>query len=87
MSGGEKRGDIFSIAGGNTSPALEVEHGVFNQVAQFVEVFVIVALMGAIPFGRDHGDHSLALGLLEDGVGVVAAVSQQIICAYSLDEG
>lgn len=87
MRGSKKRGGIFGVAGRYASPALEVEPGVLDQVAQFVEVYVIVALVGAILFWRDHGDHSLVGGLLKDRVGVIASVGQQIVCAYSFDEG
>jgi len=63
-----------------------VEEGIFHQMAQFVEIPVVVSLDFAMFSGRDHGLHPLLGGLIEDRVGVVAAVGQQMFGRYSLDQ-
>ena len=56
-----------------------VKHGVFDQMAQLVDVLVIRALKETILFGRDDGIHALAGGMFEDGIGIVTAVGQKIV--------
>jgi hypothetical protein len=87
LHGSEKGGGPFDITGGNTSPALEVEHGVFYQVAKFIEVLVVSALDQSVLFGWDHRIHPLSCRLFEDGIGVIAPVGQKMVCGYSFDEG
>ena len=86
MHGGEKGGCPFGVAGGNTPPTFEVEHGVFHQMTKFVEIFVVVALDEPVLFGRDHWIHPLSRRLFEDGVGIVASISQKMVCGYCFDE-
>ena len=86
LHGGQERGGPFGVAGSQTPPTLEVAHGVLNQMAQFVEVFVIVALNESVLLGRDHRIHPLSRRLFEDGVGVVAPVGQKMVCGYSCDQ-
>ena len=86
MDGGEKRRSVFGVTGGDATSTLEVKEGVFDQMAQFVEVAVVFALEEAMSSGRDDRSHALFCGLLEDGIGVVAAISQQIGGAHSLDK-
>ena len=76
---GDKRSGVFRIPRRNASPAFEVQEGVFHQLAQFVEVFVITALVFAVFLGRNHGCHLLLNGLLDDGICIVALVGQQVL--------
>src|ERR1700683_3343272 len=78
LDGGEERSRIFSAAGGDASPALEAEEGIFHEMAQFVEIPVVFALDFAVFLGWYHGLHALFCGLLKDRVGVIASVGQQM---------
>lgn len=48
----------------------------FDSIALFVEVFVVLALYFAVSFGRDHGPSSHGFHVLYDGVRVVSLVGQ-----------
>lgn len=86
MNRGEKGGGIFGIASGNAPPAFEVKEGIFDEMTQFVEVAIILALMEAVFFGRNDSSHALFCGLQEDGIGIVAAIGQKISGAHALDK-
>ena len=83
MDDGQKRGRLFCIAGCNSTPALEMQEGILNQMAQLIEVFVIFALDLAVFSWRNHRLHSLSLGWSDNGVGIVASISQQVIGFYA----
>jgi len=86
LDGGEERRRPFGIAGGNSAPALKVEHGVFHQVTEFIEVLVVFSLNDAVLFGRNNRIHSLPGCLLQDGIGVVAAIGQKMVRLQAFDE-
>ena len=86
MDGSEKGRGPLRIAGGNPPPAFEVEDGVLHQMAQFIEVFVVVALDEPVLFGRDYRIHSLSCRLLQNGISIVAPIGQKMVCGYAFDE-
>ena len=86
MDGSEEGGRVFCVAGGNASPAFEVEEGIFDQVAQFVEIPVVIALDFAVFPGRYDHLHVLFGGLFEDRVGVIPAIGQQMFGRDPLDQ-
>lgn len=87
MDEGEEGRGSLCVSGCNAPPSLEVEEGVFHQVAELVEVLIVRALDIPVLSGRDHRTDSLCLGLREDGVGIVAAIRHQMLCFYACDEG
>jgi hypothetical protein len=76
----------LGMPGGDTSPALEMEHGVLDQMTQFIEVFVIIALVESMLSGRDHRTHSLSRRLFQNGVGIVASVGQKMFGGQAFDQ-
>ena len=86
MRGGKERGGEFRIAGGDPPPSLEMQEGVFHQVPQFVEFFVIAPLLLPVSLGRDLRFHPLSGSLPDDRVGVVPLIGQQIFRRQPLDE-
>ena len=86
MDGGEEGGGVFGVAGGDAAPAFEVKKGVFDPVAQLVEVFVIGSLHGAVFLGGDNRVHALTFSLFQDGVGVIPLVGQQMFGAQALNQ-
>jgi hypothetical protein len=83
---GQIRGGSLGVPGGDASPAFEVENGVFNQMTQFVEVSVIVALDESVLSGWDYGVHVLSCRLFEDGIGVVTSVGQKMFGPQAFDQ-
>ena len=49
----------------------------------FVQVFVISALLFAVLAWRDNGIHALFVGLLNNGITVVALISQQVLGGHA----
>ena len=79
-------GGSLGVPRSDTPPAFEMEHGVLDQVTQFVEVFIVIALHESMLSGRDHWTHPLSRGLLEDGVRVVASVGQKMFGRQAFDQ-
>ena len=86
MDGGEEGLGIFSVAGSDAAPSLEMQEGVFNQMTQFIELFVVRPLLFSVFLRRDHGVHPLLCGLLQDGICIVAFIRDQMIGIHPLDQ-
>lgn len=63
-----------------------MQEGVFDEVPQLVERFVIGPLMFPVVARRDHGLHPLLVRLLDDGIAVVATIRQQMLRRDSLNQ-
>ena len=59
---------------------------VFDQVAQFVEVFVVRSLVFSVFLWRDDGVHAYTSCLLKNGIGIIALVRNQMIRVDPLDQ-
>ena len=81
---GFEAGFGFFVSGGESTEALEFAEAAFDAIALFVEVFVVLALYLAIPFGRDHGFGSHRFNVLYDGVSIVALVGVDQAAAVQL---
>ena len=86
MDGGEERSGIFGVSRCDTAPSFEMQKGVFDQVAQCVEVFIIGSLQGSVFTRRNHGRHALFPRLLDNRIAVVAFIGQQIIRFHARDQ-
>ena len=81
MDSGEERSRIFGVFCCNTAPTFQVQKGVFHPMTNFVECFIVRSLNGAIFLRGDHDFHALSLGLRQQGIGIIAPICEQIICA------
>lgn len=86
MYGGEEGVCAFGISGGDSSPLFDVEEGIFDQVAQFVEVLVVVARLFTIAARRNLRLHALPGGLSHNGVAVVSLVCDQVLGRQPFDQ-
>ena len=77
----------FGVAGGNAPPFLHAKDRIFDQVAQFVEIFVVMARHLAVDSGRDDGLHPGVLDALHNGVRIVTAVGEEGVGFQPFDEG
>ena len=64
MDSSHEGGGVFGVSCCDAPPSFEVEEGVFDQMPDFVEVFVILALMLAVLFRRNDGGHALVFSLI-----------------------
>ena len=63
-----------------------MQKGVFDQVPQLVEMFVIFSLLLAVLSRRNLRFHALPMRLINDGVTVIALISEQMIRADALNQ-
>jgi len=69
---------VFAVSGGDAAPALEVQERVFNQMPQFVQVFVVRPLGRAVFARRNHRRHTLAFGLIDDRIAIIPVGGNQM---------
>jgi len=81
----ERRG-VFCVAGCDAAPPLDMQERILDQMAKFIEIFVIFSLYFSIFSWGNNGPHPLVFGLLHDGIAVIAPISQQMFCGDSLDQ-
>jgi len=79
MDCGQERCCAFGVTGGDAAPFFEMANGILDQMPQFVEVFVIRALLFAMLAWRNLHLHVLQLGLGNDLVAVVPFVGDQML--------
>ena len=63
-----------------------MQERVFDQMAEFIEFFIVRPLFSSVFPWRDNRLHALVFGLFYDGVAVIAFIGQQIIGADVFDQ-
>ena len=63
-----------------------MQESVFDQMAEFIEFFIVRPLFNSVFLWRDDRIHALVFSLLYDGVAVIAFIGQQIIGADVFDQ-
>lgn len=86
MHCGQERCCAFGVSGSNSAPFLEMADGIFHQVSQFVEVFVIRTLLFAVFARRNLRLHLLPRGLFDDLVAVVPLIGDQMLGRKPFDQ-
>ena len=86
MHSRQKRGGAFGISGGDAAPFFEVANGVFYQMAQFVQVHVVISLHFAVLARRNLRPHSLFGRLRHNRVRVITLIRKQIIGLEAFDQ-
>ena len=86
LHGGEEGRRVFGISSGNAAPPLEMQEGVFDQVAQLVEVFIVWPLCDPVFPRRDHRVHALGCGLLDNRIAVIAFIGNQVVRRDAVDQ-
>lgn len=78
---------MLGVSSGNAAPALEVQEGIFHEMAHFIEIFVIFSLFFSVSFWRYFRLHSLFNSLFNNGIRIIALIGQQVLCAQPIDKG
>jgi len=86
LHSGQKRGGAFGVSGGDAAPFFEVAHGVFYQMAQFVEVRIVFSLHFAVLARWNLPPHSLFGRLRHNRVRIITIIRKQIIGLQVLDQ-
>ena len=77
MNCGEEGSGILGVSRGDAAPTFEVQEGIFDKMAQLIEVLVIFTLNLTVSLWRNDRLHALQERPFKDGVGVIAFVDQQ----------
>ena len=72
----KESGSLFGIAGCDPPPTFEMQEGVLDQMAQFIEMLIVFSLKLSVLPWRNDRLYSLRKSLRNNGVGIVAAVGQ-----------
>ena len=84
-SGGERSG-IFSVARSNTAPPFEKQESILNEMAEFVEIFIVFPQMFSVLSWRNDRCHALISSLEDDCICIIAPICQKIFRLKSLDQ-
>ena len=68
---------MLCIAGCDSTPALEVQEGIFYEMSQFIELFIVFTLLLSIFLWRNDGRHTLRNSLFYNGINIISAIRQQ----------
>ncbi len=86
LDSSSERSGIFSVASRNTAPSFEKQESVLNEMAKFVEIFIILPRMfSAFPWRNDRY-HSLVSSFENDCVCIIAPICQKIFRLEALDQ-
>ena len=83
---GEEGLAVFGVSCGDAAPPFYHQEGVFHQMAELVEFFVIWPLDGTVFLRRDNDIHALGCGLLKNSISIVAFVRNQVIGVDPFDQ-
>ncbi len=86
MDGGEERGAVFGVAGSDAPPSFQMQESIFNQVAQFIEIFVICPLHNAVLLRRDDGVHPACPRQFKDRIGIITFIRDQMAGIHPLNQ-
>ena len=81
-----KRSKIFCITCSSTAPSLEKQKSILNEMAEFVEIFIVFSLAFPVFSRRNDRNHSHLGGFEKDCVCVIAPVCQKIFRPETLHQ-
>ena len=84
-SGGERSG-IFSVARSNTAPPFEKQESILNEMAEFIEIFIIFPQMFSVLFWRNDRCHAFVNRLEDHCICIIATICQKIFRLKSHDQ-
>jgi len=77
----------FFVTSGEAAEVFESREAAFDAVSLFVEGLVVLPLQFAIGLRRDDRDRTHGCDMLDDGVGIVALVGQDILGLSPFQQG
>ena len=86
LDGGDKRSKIFSVARRNTAPSFEEQESILNEMAEFVEIFVVFPQKFSVFPWRNDRRHALINSFEDDCICIIASICQKIFRPESLNQ-
>ena len=87
MHSGNERRSVLRVSCGNSTPALQMQKSVFNQMAQTIQIFVVIPLILAIALRRDYHIHPLRDSFFNNCVAVIPFIAKQPLCRKPINQG
>lgn len=84
-SGGEGSG-VFSVARSNTTPPFEKQESILNEMAEFIEIFIVFPQMFPVLSWRNDRCHTLVNSLEDDCICIIAPICQKIFRLESFNQ-
>ncbi len=86
LDSGDERVNSLDVPGGDASSWLDVETCVFDQMSMAIQVLVVFARRFSVLSRRNLSVHTLGLGLLDDGIAVIALICDKRFGLKTLDQ-
>ena len=86
MHSSQKRGRIFRIPCGDTSPTLQFQEGIFNKVSKPIKIPIVMAQSFATFSRRDDRTYSSLSEGCNQRVAIISFICQKIFGIYSFDK-
>ena len=86
LDSSSERSGVFGVACSNTAPPFEKQESILNEMAEFVEIFVVFPQVFSALSWRNDRCHTLVNSLEDDSVCIIAAICQKIFRLESLNQ-
>lgn len=86
LDSGSERSGVFSVARSNTAPPFEKQESILNEMAEFVEIFVVFPQIFSVLSWRNDRCHASVNSLENDCICIITAVSQKIFRLEPLNQ-
>ena len=86
LNSGSERSGIWGVACSDTAPPFERLESILNEMAEFVEIFVVFPQMFSVLSWRNDRCHTLVNCFEDDGICIIAPICQKIFRLESLNQ-
>ena len=86
LDSGSERSGVFGVARSNTTPPFKKKESILNEMAEFVEIFVVFPQMFSVLSWWNDRRHALVNSLEDDRVCIIAPVCQKVLCPESRNQ-
>lgn len=86
LDSSDERSGVFSVACTNTAPPFEKQKSILNEMAEFVEIFIVFAQKFSVFPWRNDRRHARINSLEDDCICIIAPVCQKIFRPESLNQ-
>ncbi len=86
LNSGSERSGIWGVACSDTAPPFERLESILNEMAEFVEIFVVFPQMFSVLSWWNDRYHALVNSLEDDCVRIIAPICQKVFCLKVLHQ-
>ena len=86
MHSSQKEGRVFCISCGDTSPALQFQRGIFDNVPKAIKIFIVRTQTFPTFVRWDDRVYTGLLERLDQRIAIISLICQKVLGIYSLDK-